>query len=315
MTYVLDFDYYVVVRLVIGLSIVVIILGICITSVSAYTSEDLRLDYLIRTLINWKSEGKITNDEVNRALDYVININEPKKQELSLLITKYKSVAESTHLEIPILKEPLDSEHNLFVYFQSGSIPSEELLEVCTNQHVLDRTYVDLRSRCDQAMDVMMMEYCQTNTGYQYTLCRDHRVDQFYGRTPHTENIPDPSIVSKINDIVEIKNLKFVVTGFDVLNNGAGSFSLQVYVTLENLASQTEYVSVDDFKIIDEKGNILNINEFGQTGTITQVEKVLSKEKIEGSLYGTTTWHEGNILKITLANESRYVGLERQRSA
>ncbi|MGI0057426.1 MAG: hypothetical protein ACREAK_08660, partial [Nitrosarchaeum sp.] len=175
----------------------------------------------------------------------------------------------------------------------------------------LDDTYSNLSSRCKQAMDVMMMEYCQRNTGYSYTLCRDKRVDQFYGRTPHTENIPDPSIISKINDIVEINNLKFVVTGFDALSADGSSFSLQIYVTVENSDDQTEYVNVEDFKIIDEKGNIINIGEFGQSGTITHVEKVLSKQKIDGILFGHSTWYEGNILQITLGNELRYVALEK----
>ncbi|MGI0057453.1 MAG: hypothetical protein ACREAK_08795, partial [Nitrosarchaeum sp.] len=214
--------------------IIITIFLISVVTIPAHAFDDLRLDYLIRSLINWTGEGKITNDEANRALDFIIDINEQKSQELTTLITKYKSIGKSITLQIPMLNEPKDSEKNLMVYFQRSSIPSEELLDVCTNQHILDDTYSDLSSRCKQAMDVMMREYCQQNTGYSYTLCRDKRVDLFYGRTPHTENIPDPSIISKINDIVEINNLKFVVTGFDALSADGSSFSLQIYVTVEN---------------------------------------------------------------------------------
>jgi len=285
---------------------------------SSADAVSLGLDNWIRNIINWKSQGLITNDTANRALDWIVDHIPDKKDELSNIITKYKAIGESQTLLLWRIKEPTNSEHNLLASFQGISIPSEELLSICTSEHVLDRSYSKLSQKCDFAMDIMMREYCP-NSQYSFTLCRDKRVDQFYNIVYPIENIPKPELVSKINESIKIKQLNLAVTGFSTLNTGTGSFNIQIEVNLENLSSERVYISAEDFTIIDEKGNILNINDFigstyqnGNYAGSYQVEKVLPNQKLETTLFGVTTWYEGNILKITIDDETRYIALKRE---
>lgn len=284
------FDKLLSICIVIGIISVVPLLNI------VYADFGLGYDYLIRNIINWKNEGKITNDSMNKALDWIIEKSN-NKEETSKLVTRYKAIGKYHTLLLPKFSEAKDSEHNLLVAYQMISIPSEELLSICTHKHVLDRSYEALRYQCDNGMDVMISEYCPYDTKYAATLCRDKRVDQFYGRISNTENIPSEDKIAKKGDKVVIGNLSFELTNF-IFVNYAGTINAQIYVTIQNLADQTTYVSVEDFKIIDEKGNRINASDLLNDETSAVIEKLSSGEKISAVLFGVTTWRENNMLQI-----------------
>ena len=298
----ITFDKLLPVCVVIGVISVVPMMNI------VYADLGLGYDYLIRNIINWKNEGKITNDSMNKALDWIIE-NSNNNEETSKLVIRYKSIGKYQTLLLPKFNEAKDSEHNLLVAYQLVSIPSEELLSICTHKHVLDRSYETLRYECDNGMDIMISEYCPYDTKYAVTLCRDKRVDQFYGIIPNTENIPSEDKISKKGEKVVIGNLSFELTNFIIIKYG-GIFNAQIYLTIENLADETTYVSVEDFKIIDEKGNKIDASDLLNDESSAIIEKLNSHEKISAVLFGHSTWRENNILQIDYEGDTRFITIK-----
>lgn len=200
---------------------------------------------------------------------------------------------------------------------QNVSIPSEQLLEICASDAVMSNSDMDARNKCNQMMNVMTLDYCQTNppTQYAFTLCRDARYFKFYGIEPETSNLPSPENVFKIGQKTSIGGLQLFVVGYTAMNDNIHIFA-EVNVT--NNTPDNITLTKDNFAIIDEMGHVfdvpyvhINYPMINPEFNSKPLESIPAGTSYQMGINGMTSYYDNNILKVTMGNDVEYYALKK----
>ncbi len=257
----------------------------------------------IKNNAKWWANGDISEVEFLKGIEFLVN--------QGIIGTGFQDT-EITNSKL------ITEENNLLASFELVSIPSEELLEICTNSHVLDDTFKQLRIRCDFAMNIMMDTFCSVHGSYSDTICIDNRVDQFYGREPQLHNLPDPSEIKNIHENISIGSMNFKITSVDgAMAPDSVYFVAFIHLELENTGGDTLYVSKNNFQIIDVKGNTIDVSSFARSpqdpkdfNDFAEINQLMPNQKIDDIIVeGMIRIPQGSILKFTFENVELFVKL------
>ena len=257
----------------------------------------------IKNNAGWWANGEISEEDFLKGIEFLVN----------------QGIIETVLPDTEIINSKLiKDQNNLLVSFEDVSIPSEELLEICTNSQVLDDTFKQLRMRCDYAMDLMVDTFCSVHGSYSQTLCIDSRVDLFYGQQSQLHNLPEPAEIRNINENISIGSMNFKITSVvAVMAPDSAFFIAFINLELENTGSDTLYVSKNNFQIIDVKGNTVGAFSFARSpqdpidfNDFNQINQLMPNQKINDILVeGMVRIPQNSILKFTYENMELFVKL------
>ena len=272
-------------------------------SIEKSDSLEQNIPSWIKNNAGWWANGEISEEDFLKGIEFLVN----------------QGIIETVLPDTEIINSKLiKDQNNLLVSFEDVSIPSEELLEICTNSQVLDDTFKQLRMRCDYAMDLMVDTFCSVHGSYSQTLCIDSRVDLFYGQQSQLHNLPEPAEIRNINENISIGSMNFKITSVvAVMAPDSAFFIAFINLELENTGSDTLYVSKNNFQIIDVKGNTVGAFSFARSpqdpidfNDFNQINQLMPNQKINDILVeGMVRIPQNSILKFTYENMELFVKL------
>jgi hypothetical protein len=196
---------------------------------------------------------------------------------------------------------------------QNVSIPSEQLLDLCSKDGVVNGTDLDAWSKCHIVMADMALNYCQHNPPTQYTdtLCRDQRYFKFFGITKHTEKLPsNASEILKEKQATVIGPLEFKLITGSILNTGG---YISAWVNVTNHSNQDIALNSTNFAFIDEMGNVFKSDSAyilkpypKGPEDFNPMDHISANAKVTIVAEGSISYTKGNLLRIQFDNQTRY---------